>query len=228
MKVHNTIVPAEERESRTKKKRNKKKRRRGKNWRDQYRLAITLVSAWGNGQPYCISPLDSSPWSGEARILLMHLTFQCNQTRQPQRNFSRPRRSTCTDAETISTQQCCCCCCCAALKNKKKLTVFPQIKPTCYLRPRPGGGITETNKYSPLIQARKWNNPLCLKMFCNTAAKKWNNCRKCYVSVSSGSVSGRIQVCNMKVFHGSYNVMHVSCFFFFYYIYSSFAHAVRH
>lgn len=24
--------------------------------------------------------LDGSPWSGEARILLMHLTFQCNQT----------------------------------------------------------------------------------------------------------------------------------------------------
>lgn len=85
------------------------------------------------------------------------------------------------------------------LKTKKKLTVFLQIKPTCYLRSRPGGWITETNKYSPLIQARKWNNPLCLKMFCNKAAKKLNNCRKCYVSVSSGSVSGRIQVCNMKV-----------------------------
>lgn len=46
-------------------------------------------------------------------------------------------------------------------------------------------------------------------MFRNTAAKKLNNCRKCYVSVSSGSVSGRIQVCNMKVFHGSYNVIHI-------------------
>lgn len=140
MKVHNKIVPAEEKESRTKKKRNKKKRRRGKNWRDQYRLAITLVSAWGNGQPYCISPLDSSPWSGEARILLMHLTFQCNQTRQPQRNFSRPRRSTCTDAETISTQQCCCCCCCcAALKNKKKTNCISSNK-THLLSPIKAGG----------------------------------------------------------------------------------------
>lgn len=142
----------------------------------------------------------------------MHLTFQCNQTRQPQRNFSRPRRSTCTDAETISTQQCCCCCCCcAALKNKKKTNCISSNK-THLLSPiKAGGGvwITETNKYSPLIQARKWNNPLCLKMFCNKAAKKLNNCRKCYVSVSSGSVSGRIQVCNMKVFHGSYNVMHI-------------------
>lgn len=99
------------------------------------------------------------------------------------------------------------------LKTKKTNCI--SSNKTHLLSPIKAGGvwITETNKYSPLIQARKWNNPLCLKMFRNTAAKKLNNCRKCYVSVSSGSVSGRIQVCNMKVFHGSYNVMHVSCFF---------------
>lgn len=161
----------------------------------------------------------------------MHLTFQCNQTRQPQRNFSRPRRSTCTDAETISTQQCCCCCC-AALKNKtKKPPNCISSNKTHLLSPIKARGvwITETNKYSPLVQARKWNNPLCLKMFRNTAAKKLNNCRKCYISVSWGSVSGKIQVCNMKFFHGSYNVMHILLllvFFPFYYIYSSFAHAM--
>lgn len=32
-----------------------------KNGKDQYRLTITLVSAWGNGHPYCISTRDGSP-----------------------------------------------------------------------------------------------------------------------------------------------------------------------
>lgn len=79
-----------ERERGSKTKQNKKKRKdtqnRKKNNRgDQYRLTITLLWSRSNGKAYCIRPLDGSPWSGEARIVLMHLTFYCNQTGQPQK-----------------------------------------------------------------------------------------------------------------------------------------------
>lgn len=46
--------------------------------RDQYELTITPVS--GVMGSHIALVLDGSPWSGEARILLMRLTFQCNQT----------------------------------------------------------------------------------------------------------------------------------------------------
>lgn len=47
------------------------------NRRDQYKLTINLVSTQDNGRPYCISPVGA--WSGEARMLLMHLTFHSHQ-----------------------------------------------------------------------------------------------------------------------------------------------------
>lgn len=86
--------------------RKNKIKRRGKKGKDQYRLTITLVSAWGNGHPYCISTRDGSPWSGEARILLMHLTFGRKRTGQTRRNVSGPYGWACKDA-VVSTKQCC-------------------------------------------------------------------------------------------------------------------------
>lgn len=93
MKEHNGTLPKQkrgrergrkERSSKTKKRKdtlNRKKNNRG----DQYWLTITLVWSRGNGKAYCIRLLDGSPWSGEARIVLMHLTFYCNQTGQLQK-----------------------------------------------------------------------------------------------------------------------------------------------